>query len=218
MSLFISSESALSSVTISPLTISPISPFTFSPVIDSPFISPISPISSISPVIQLSPFSPFSPLSPVTPVIPHVPIVTSLNMTYPKPTLAFYQDIDKDPEIHKFLSEKYYYKTLEKWLYDDLINFLNYFYVKDGVVSIINSMDELKSTVDKDSEENIHKKIEFIKKYVFKKKDMYNILKKYVEETGSAWVNLHKNQYFIIQVVENYLKKKIKKHIGKVKK
>jgi hypothetical protein len=171
--------------------------------LNSPFVSIGSPyVDTISPLIV----SERPILTTTTPYLP------SVNVGYSYPTLSFYEDLSSRPDIQKRLVKYYYYKVLDKWLFSDLIDILNYFTVKDNRVDIIKSKLEYNpTTVDKDSNDIIQKKINFIEKVIFSTNDIYKIIKKYVQETGTRWVDLPKNEFFLRQVIEDELKRKIRK-------
>lgn len=169
--------------------------------------------------------SPASPLSPMNfPIllsseyeVPYSkqPYLQSINISYTKPTIGFYENLNADPKIHTRLTKYFYYKLLDKWLYEDLIDILNYFKIKDGKVSLIDNLKEYDPTsVDKDSDENIQKKIDFIEKFFLTKNMMYKILSEYVKGSETGWIDLPKNDFFIKQVVEDKLIKKLKQLIS----
>lgn len=142
------------------------------------------------------------------------PYIPSITFIQEQPYMAVYENLDANPEVHADMARYFYYKTLDKWLYDDLIDILNYFVVTGGKVELIKNMNDYKSDiVNKDTQENIEAKISFIEKYLFSKDNMMKILKKFVRETSTHWYQLTKNEYYVRQVVKHYLKNKIKKAI-----
>src|SRR3990172_8348480 len=124
-----------------------------------PYSITLTPVSSITP-IGLTPISPYIPvdtvtLTPLNSIVvssdENAPYKTSLNLTYSRPIIGVYENLNADPNIHKRLVKYYYLKTIEKWLYEDLIDVLNYVAIKDGKADIIKSMKEYNPVgVDKD--------------------------------------------------------------------
>src|SRR5438309_10192629 len=83
-------------------------------------------------------------------------------------------DLDKDPRVQKQMTNFFRYKTLDKWLYDDMLDILNYFKVDDKGVRIIRSLDEYREdAVSKDSMSDIEKKVDYIEKYFLTEDTMY---------------------------------------------
>lgn len=138
----------------------------------------------------MSTSSPYSPLSPavitsedylVTSefVSPNLlftkgPINISINPNYSTPLVGFYDNLNEDPNVRSRMVKYIYYKVLDSWLYNDLIDLLSYLKVRDGKVSLIDSVDDYKaSNVDKDSDEVIEKKIEYIEKFFLHRRFLY---------------------------------------------
>jgi len=187
--------------------ISPSSPLLVSTTLsddkDNLIVSPIS--SPYSPLIPLSPLGPFtSPLSPENPGL----LTPVIKVSYDKSTLYFYEDLNKNREFRKDMVKHYYYKTLDRWLSDELVDLLNYLSVSGDKVTIVAYN---KSNTAKDNIKTVEKKQDFIKQNLFKKSEMKNILDKFVIQAGINWYDLYKNEYFIRKKVKNFLIKKLKK-------
>lgn len=133
------------------------------------------------------------------------PFSASINLNYSQPMFSFYEDLNNDPEIHQKLTKYFYYKILDKWLFDDLIDLLNYLTIEGNKIKLGSYK---KSNTTSNSE--IKKKVDYFEKYILKKRHVYKILKQFVKRTGTRWVDLPKNEYYLIQVFENKLKKIIK--------
>lgn len=162
----------------------------FSPTSDYPLSDDI-----VSTVSSLSPFN-----LPIT-----------VNLQYTKPLISFYETIDNQPNIQKMMTTYYYYKILDKWLYEDLSDVLNYLTIIKDNVELIKKLDEYKSmNLNLDDEQTIDKKIDFIQKNLFSKYDMYEILYNFTRETGTKFVNLPKKEFFLKQAVRDYFNKKIR--------
>jgi len=194
-------------------------------------INPISPYSVASPFLldSITPMSPLnynlmSPLSPNSLIYSdtyntygniNTPYIPSVNLSFSNPTFGFYENLNLDPQIHKTLTKYFYYKTLDKWLYSDLIDVLNYLKYDKGKVTYLNKITDLDlSTVDKETNTEIDAKVDFIEKHVLNKKMMHHILQKCVNETNIRWVDLPKNEYYVKQFIDNKLKRVLKNTIS----
>ncbi len=145
-------------------------------------------------------------------VVP-VPGLTSpmFEIRYQKPIIDFYDTLNVDPAVQKRMIKHVYYLFLDKWLYRDLSDILNYFVIRDGKVSMILSMKDYDpKRVDKDTQADIEKKADYIGQHILKKSDMGAILYKFVKETGTKWYDLPQNDYFLRGLVEKSVKKVIK--------
>ena len=80
---------------------------------------------------------PAIPVSYTTPVVNSLPVVSDDIIIYsPLSPIDYYTylpltlppeyDLNQQPEIRARLAETYYYKTLDKWLWNDLVEILNY--------------------------------------------------------------------------------------------
>lgn len=144
------------------------------------------------------------------------PVVTSINLTYSKPLVGHYESLNWKPEIHERLAKHYYYKTLDKWLMEDITDVLNYFVVRDGKVSMISNLSDYKSTnIDKDTDKTAKLKADYIGEHVLSTRKMKKILTKFVHETEINWIDIPRNEYSLRRAVEHELIKLIRKKIKK---
>jgi len=152
-----------------------------------------------------------SPVTPLEVITDTPPYVTSLNLTYSKPLLGVYENLNASPSVQKKIIRYFQSKTLDKWLLGDLIDTLNYFKINNGKVDVIDSLDDYKpGIVHKESIEQLEKKIDFIENYFLTFSVMDRLLRMYVRESGIQWVKLpRQNEFFVKQLVEDKLKKLI---------
>lgn len=179
----------------------------FSPIVftDIPLIiSTDSPINYIPSVTTL----------PQLPMIQQVfPFVTGTNpvVTYPiHPSL----DLNNDKDLQKKVTKYYYYKTLDKWLkkQTDMLDILNYLMVNNnGNVELIKNMNDYNpKNIEKDSQQDIDKKVDYIEKNILFRETVYDIIKKYVKETRTNWYDLYdKSTFFIKELIKKFLQTKI---------
>ncbi len=109
-----------------------------------------------------------------------------------------------------------YYKLLDKWLYEELVDILNYFRVRDGKVVLISSMKDYDSSaVENDSIDMLERKIDYIQSDFFTIKDMMKLLNTYVLQSGTNWYDLIKNPYYIKKEAKDVILGRIKKALRK---
>ena len=120
-------------------------------------------------------------------------------------------DLNKDSRVHKQVVKFYRYKTLDKWLYGDMIDLLGYFRVDDKGVSIIDNMSEYRQdAAARYDPQTIEQIINYIEKYILTEDTTYRILKKLVRGTGINWYDLHKSEFFVKEDIKSQLQKILK--------
>lgn len=167
------------------------------------FMTPSSPILTPGTPVILTPSSPLTPWSELF----------SLKLVDTKPNVAvIYESVNNNPHTKYRIVKYFYYKTLDKWLKDELSSILNYFTYHNGKVEMIKNMSEYKE-VNTDSEEVMNKKIEYIEKNVLGKYEMAKILLKLVKEDGIMWVDLPRKEFLIKTAVKEWFHRMIRKHL-----
>jgi hypothetical protein len=166
----------------------------------------------------ISPGSPMSAAS-ASDVLVDSPVLASLNLTYSKPAFGFYQNMNADPELHnKMVKHFYFFKTLGDWLYDDLLNTLNYIVLdkKSKNIRLIKHLKDLdQHSVDKDTNEIIEKKIKFVKENILGKNDMMYILNHLVRKLKMNWYDLPHNEKVVIEATRKFMTNKMKSMVSK---
>lgn len=133
------------------------------------------------------------------------PRIASVNLGYTQPLFGTYENLNTQKSIQNKIIKYFRYKMLDKWLYGSLLDVLNYFRVnQNGQVDILNNMNEYNiSSVQKDSDQNINKKIKFIEEYFVTSKFVRHALENYIFENKIEWIKL-----------PNY-EPSVKKHLAK---
>jgi hypothetical protein len=189
---------------VSPTMVSPLSPLT-------PLTITQTPVSTITQSL-LSPFSPsvitkYDPLTVVTPI--------GQPLLYTRPG-GYYLDIDTgindnyivQRDVTKFLR----YKTLDKWVYTEFPHLLKYLVVEKDKVRIVKSESERESNkVSKDPIDVLSEKSEFIEKNILTEETMREVLIRIMRETGIKWYDLPYKENLVMDVIEKYIEKKLKK-------
>lgn len=185
---------------------------TTSPYVSSDiFSTPYSPLYTPTPYIHTEPalvsseifFNPYLPPKPVT-----------VNYDFSRPLISTYETIDNDPNVRNKLLAYFYDLVRDKWLLDDINDVLNYFKYEKGEVKMISSLSGYsKDNIKKDTDESAELKVKFITKTLLDRYVMVDILTKFTKATNTKWVNLPKNEHFLMKFVKEYLVKKIMKNI-----
>jgi hypothetical protein len=173
-------------------------------------ISPVSPTSSIIPTI----------LATDSPNVPYTsyPYLTSVNLSYTTPNIGTYENMNADPKVQMRIVKYFYYKVLDKWLYTDMLDVLNYLKTKNNKIDLLDNLNEYnENSVDKDSDDTVKQKIDFIEKYIFTKTLLFKILNKFVKETGNGWISLPKMESLIKDLIEDKLTKRMRQVISEKK-
>ena len=185
----------------SPLPLLP-STVTYSPTIIPSLLNPVSDI-TLSPIVGRTIGTTY-----VGPV--------GATVLVPGPfTLPRELDLNKDSRVRNDVSKYFRYKTLDQWLYEDMSDLLNYFTVSQSKVYLIKNLSELKSTpVSQMNPDDVEKIISWIEHYMLTEDTMKRILSQFIKETRANWYDLHKNEYFVKEIIHKKLKKFIRNTIN----
>jgi hypothetical protein len=205
------------SIGLTPVTT--ITPLGLTPV-DYDVVTTVTPLSPGSPVVS-SILPAVGTVTTVTPISPIVvtsdidsPYVAAVDFTYSKPYFSVYENLNVDPYIHDRMTKYYLAKTLEKWLYEDLIDVLNYIKVRDNKVDVISSLKEYNPVaVNSDSDATIKKKIDFLEKYFLNKRIIKKWLRDFIKGSASNWFDLTKSEYFLKDLFKKKLTKLLKEAV-----
>ena len=172
-------------------------------------------LSSLSQLSQLSQLSPLSQFTTDTILTTSV-VRGDISLLAVKPTL--YVDIDtglNDSYIVQQDVTKYFmYKTLDKWLYTEFPSVLKYLTYKDGKVALIKKVDDKDSNdVSKDSEKALEAKSDFIEKHILSEAKTRAVLIRIMSELRLKWFELPHREGLVKDVMERFLKKKLKKMV-----
>lgn len=134
---------------------------------------------------------------------------------YPRTiTMPSYENLNYNTNIQKRVINYFYYKTLEKWLYDDsnMTQLLNFFKIDKDKVTLVNSMADYEKSKNKmlsESEKRII--VDFIGKYLLTKSKMGDFIYKFIKKSGIPWINLYRNQSQIKRFIGRKLFRKLSK-------
>ena len=161
---------------------------------------------------EQTPHELYSPVVLSSEPYPGSPLKQTINMTYSRPLVSLYTDLNSDPDTQKRMVRYLHLKALDDWLQGDLSDILNYFKVYNGKVDVIKSKSEYNPN-NKDSQDVINKKIDFIEKYFLTKRYMVKLVTEFINKTGFQWVDIPKHKFFFKQLLKDEMMKMIKKSL-----
>lgn len=128
--------------------------------------------------------------------------------------VSMLDDVCDVENIKNQIVSAFYYKFLDKWMYDkeESKKILDLFKVSENKVKLIENIDKREDS-SKDTQEIVDKKVDFIEKNIISKRDVYTILKKFSKETKIGWCRLIKFDELVKSSIINSIKNKIKKMI-----
>jgi len=129
------------------------------------------------------------------------------NLTSPL-TSGYYTDLNNDKTVIKTIVKYFYYKIIDKWLYNDLLPLLGFITIIDGKPKLIKNLNDYK--IDKNSiSDSIDAKIDYIENILITKNMVKHVLKKIVQKENVKWYNLYKYENQIKQKFYKYIKSKL---------
>jgi hypothetical protein len=128
----------------------------------------------------------------------------------------FYNDLNDDSQVQKTVTKYFYYKVIDKWLYDDLLPLLAYIEIDNGEPRLIKSLDDYNiEKLGKESESDTRKKVKYMENKVISKDLVKHVLKKICSENNINWYSLNKYSGKVKKILFKYLSDKIKNVINK---
>ena len=133
-------------------------------------------------------------------------------------TSGFYTDLNKDKSLHKVITKYFYYKILDKWLYNELLPLLAYLKIDDGKVKLIDNLADY--SIEKlamDTDKNIEKKISYMEDILITRDMVKHVLKKIINKNHIKWYDLYKKEFEVKKVFKDYISDKLEDAIDKHK-
>ena len=194
-------------------------------------ITPNTPNLSLSPTsftVKTTVSPPLSTLNSLSPLTTYTPISNSIvgyggigtgpvALLGVKPA-SIYVDIDTGMNdsyvVQQDVTKYFKFKTLDKWIYTDFSSVLKYLNYRDGKVSLIKKIDDKENTdVSKDSTKVLEAKADFIEENILTESKTRAILIRIMKELGIKWYELPQYETLVKEVIERYLKNKLKKMV-----
>jgi hypothetical protein len=141
---------------------------------------------------------------------------SNLSLLAVKPTV--YVDIDTGLNdsyiVQKDVTKYFMFKTLDKWIFTEFPSVLKYLVYKDGKVSLVKNIKSKETNdVSKDSEKVLEAKADYIENKILSESKTRAILIRIMKELGIKWFELPYRENLVKEVMERYLKKKLKKMV-----
>jgi hypothetical protein len=164
-------------------------------------------------------YSSSSTLSPVSEIIlsPYSTQIVTTNVITPLVSYDYDTGLNTSSIVQKDTTRELLYLTLDKWLYSsDMCNVLKYLKIVNGKVQPISNENEYKDNkVCNDSVEDIEMKSDYIHKNILDMEQMRKLLMRITDELDYKWYDLlTSKKKVVMEVVEKYLKKKLRALIG----
>uniref|UniRef100_A0A6C0EBV2 Uncharacterized protein n=1 Tax=viral metagenome TaxID=1070528 RepID=A0A6C0EBV2_9ZZZZ len=179
----------------------------------------MSPVTVSSPVAVASPVYIKGPPDSVQQPIPALALSTSFPLVSLKLNPTLYVDVDTGLNdnymIQKDVTEYIRYKTLDKWLYDDMKYLLKYLVVDDGKVRVVRSSKEKDDNkISSDSTSDLEKKSDYIGENILTKDKTRDVLIRILRQFNVKWFDLPHKESLVRDMIERYLKHKLKKQLA----
>ncbi len=158
-----------------------------------------------------------SNLDPLTIDTPVSPIGYNWPMILGKAS-KYYVDIDTGVNdnsiVQRDITRYFRYKTLDKWLYGEMTFLLKYLKVENRNVVLVKSRQEMEDNkVSKNTVSELEEKSDYIGENILTESAMREILVKIMYQLGIKWYDLPYHEELVKEVIEKYIKKKLKKHL-----
>ena len=131
---------------------------------------------------------------------------------------SFYLDLDTGMNdsfvVQQDVTKYFKFKTLDKWIFTDFSSVLKYLTYKDGKVNLIKKIDDKDDAdVSKDSSKVLEAKADYIEEHILTESKTRAILIRIMKELGIKWYELPHHETLVKEVMERYLKNKLKKMV-----
>jgi hypothetical protein len=131
---------------------------------------------------------------------------------------SFYLDLDTGMNdsyvVQQDVTKYFKFKTLDKWIFTDFSSILKYLTYKDGTVSLIKNLDDRDNKdISKDSSKVLEAKADYIEEHILNESKTRAILIRIMKELGIKWYELPHHETLVKEVMERYLKNKLKKMV-----
>jgi hypothetical protein len=191
------------------------------------FDTPFSSTTVLSPLTPLT-ITPVSPLSPLSVSIRSIPTITQSVVTSTNPLTivtpigpvlhtrpSYLVDIDTGMDdnyyVQRDVTKYLLYKTLDKWIFNEFPSVLKYLVVdKDSIKLVKNEAEKEKNEISKNTAKENEMKSDWIEENILGETEMKDILKRIMNELGLKWYELPHRESLVRDVVEKYIKKKLR--------
>jgi hypothetical protein len=143
-----------------------------------------------------------------TQILYNIPIITTDSMEETLGNGGVYS-------IQKKINKYFYYKFMDKYIYDEYSYLLKYLKLhNDHVVPVLNKEEYKNARLSQMDRHEVSSKIKFIEKYIFKLSDMRRLLIKILDKLDIQWTELTGSTYnrkVVRELTAQQIKKQLKK-------
>ena len=127
---------------------------------------------------------------------------------------------NENPLTQKQMTQHLRFLVLDKWLYDseEMSDVLKFLKVSGNNVTLVKNEKEMnENDIEKDTEDDVEKKVDFIERAFLDLDTMRKILANVVQITGIKWYKLASKEveYVVIGATARYLRKALKEKMNK---
>jgi hypothetical protein len=140
-----------------------------------------------------------------------LPKINSTTLYPYVPEYIRYQNLNNDKELQRKMT-MYFYNKMNQWLQSDMKSLLNFVIIENGKERFIKSSSEYEK--QKDSKDDMDKKINFLMNTIINKMFIFNTLRRYVKQTKTNWYDLKKNKIFVKEFIMKRIRSQIKKSLN----
>lgn len=129
-------------------------------------------------------------------------------------TYAVFNDLNKDKDVVKTITKYYYYKILDKWLYDDFLPILAFVKMENGKPKLISSMAEFRiADLAREPENVIESKIDYLSEIFITKDMVRHVLKKFINKYNTRYSALNRQEHELKKYFFKYMKDKLEEAV-----
>ncbi len=137
-------------------------------------------------------------------------------ITQPSNINNLYSGLNNDKNIQKTVTKYYYYKIIDKWIYKDLFPILAFIDSQSNKIQLIKDIKDYDiEKLNKDSDDIIEKKVDYLENILLTKDMVKYVLQKICSKNNINWYDLNKYERKIKKIFYKYLRDKLKYAINK---
>ena len=148
--------------------------------------------------------------------IPNAPAPIGPVITTTRPTYVIDIDpgMDDNYIVQRDVTKYLRYKTLDKWIYTEFPSVLKYLIVEKDNIRLVKSESERDNNkVSSNSTSELEAKSDYIGENILTEEAMREVLIRIMRELGIKWYDLPYREDLVMDVVEKYIEKKLKKKL-----
>jgi hypothetical protein len=124
--------------------------------------------------------------------------------------------MDNNYYVQRDITKYLLYKTLDKWIFNEFPSVLKYLVVENNTVKLVkNEAEKDKNDISKNTAKENELKVDWIEENILGEEEMKEVLKKIMYELGIKFYDLPHRESLVMEVVEKYIKKKLRNKIEK---